>query len=158
MMKILFVCSGNTCRSPLALAAWRALQKQGRAPENVEAGSAGLTTGGGAPAAQHSIHIAREWGGDLSTHAARPLTQTMVNEAAAVFVMSFEHLYSLQEYFEIAPEKAHLLGAFNDAQDYDIPDPFGGSREAYETCAARIFHAVEGVAEAIQRGEIGTAE
>jgi protein-tyrosine phosphatase len=154
-MNILFVCSGNTCRSPLALAAWRALQKQGCAPQNVEAQSAGLMAGEGSPAARHSVAIAREWKDDLSTHVSQPLTYEMAKTAAAIFVMSSEHLYSLREYFDISPEKVHLLGAFDDAENYEILDPFGGSREAYETCAARIFHAVEAVAEAIKRGEIG---
>ena len=153
-MKILFVCSGNTCRSPLALAAWRALQKQGRAPENIEAESAGLMAGDGCPAAHHSVTIAREWGDDLSTHASQPLTGELAQEAAAIFAMSSEHLYSLREYFDVDPEKIHLLGAFDDAESYDILDPFGGSREAYETCASRILRAVEGVADAIGRGEI----
>jgi protein-tyrosine phosphatase len=154
-MKILFVCSGNTCRSPLALAAWRALQNQGRAPKDVEAQSAGLTAGEGSPAAKHSIPIARAWGGDLSTHASQPLTAEMAKAAAAIFVMSPEHLYSLREYFDIDPEKIHLLGAYGDARECEIFDPFGGSHEAYETCAARIFQSVEAVADAIQRGEIG---
>ena len=154
MKKILFVCSGNTCRSPLAQAAWRALQKKRRAPRDVEAVSAGVTAGSGAPASKHSVTLASQWGDDLSTHASQPLTDELAEEATAIFAMSSEHVYSLREYFDIAPEKVHLLGRFADAENPEIIDPFGGSREAYETCAAKIYQAVEGVAQALQRGEI----
>jgi protein-tyrosine phosphatase len=153
-MLLLFVCSGNTCRSPLALAAWRALQQRGIAPREVEAQSAGTSAGGGAPAAKYSMEIAREWGDDLSTHVSQLLTDDLAREATAVFAMSDNHLYALREHFDVAPEKLHLLGTFAGDECNEILDPFGGSREAYETCAARIYRAVEGVAQAVKNGAL----
>jgi protein-tyrosine-phosphatase len=153
-MLFVFVCSGNTCRSPLALAAWRVLQKRGAAPREVEAQSAGISASSGAPAAKYSMEIAREWGNDLSTHVSRPLSDELAQKATAFFVMSSEHVHTLRECFHIAPEKIHLLGAFAGQEHCEILDPFGGSREAYETCAAQIFRAVEGVAQAAKNGKL----
>lgn len=158
-MKILFVCGGNTCRSPLALAAWRSLQNAGHAPKDIMAQSAGLLASEGAPASPHSLAIAKDWGVDLSTHQARPVSSQVVREADAIFVMTSDQQFTLQNSFNLDPEKVHLLGSFTRRNevidDDDIHDPFGGSREAYETCANIIRRAVEGVANAIVTGKLG---
>lgn len=158
MKSIVFICSGNTCRSPLALAAWRALQAQGKAPKDVAAVSAGTLAGAGLPAAKHSIALAQEWGDDLSGHASQPLSDELIETASAFFVMSYDQAFALREYFQLPAEKVRLLGAYDPqsegGEDHEILDPFGGSREAYETCAAKIFRSVEGMAQALEKGEI----
>ena len=154
MKKIVFVCSGNTCRSPLALAAWRVLQSRGAAPQNIEATSAGTMAGGGGAAAKYSVALAREWGDDLSGHASQPLSDELLESADYFFVMSYDQAFALREYFQIPENKIHLLGAFDGDADAEILDPFGGSREAYETCANKIFRAVEGIAQAFAKGEL----
>lgn len=165
MRKLLFVCSGNTCRSPLALAAWRALQKSGKAPADVEAVSAGMMASAGAPAARHATSVARNWKQDLSTHLAKLLSPETAQAADWIVVMSPSHVLVLHEYFGIDESKILLLGAFDSQADdtraapgqsidEEILDPFGGSREAYETCAARIHRAVEALATAIERREV----
>lgn len=154
MRKIIFVCSGNTCRSPLALAAWRVLQQCGTAPSEVQAASAGIAASEGMPAAKYSVEIARLWGEDLSAHSSRLLRDEDVRSDALFFVMAPEHASALQAGFGVAAERIHLLGDFDPKRRGEILDPFGGSREAYETCATRIFRAVECVATAFKDGKL----
>ena len=155
MRKILFVCSGNTCRSPLALAAWRELEKKGQAPSDVEADSVGLMASESSRASKHAVAIARDWNQDLSTHRAQMLSPEVSYSANWIVVMNTSHAFVLREYLGVDENKMFLLGRF-DAQngDDEILDPFGGSREAYETCAVRIRRAVKNLADAIQNNEL----
>ena len=155
MRKILFVCSGNTCRSPLALAAWRALEEAEKTPPDIEADCAGLMASGDAKATKYTVEIAREWNQDLTAHRARMLELEVAKEADWIVAMNSSHTFALQEYFGVDANKTFLLGRFDAKNgDDEILDPFGGSREGYETCAIRIQRAVENLASAIQNDEI----
>ena len=155
MRKLIFICSGNTCRSPLALAAWCALQKKGEAPADVIADSAALLAQTGAQAASHTIEIAQGWQQDLKSHAAKSLSENQATNADWLVVMNAPHAFALRECFAVPEHKILLLGNFEPhCRDAEILDPFGGSREAYETCASRIRRAVAGLAKAIARGEV----
>ncbi len=151
MRKLLFVCSGNTCRSPLALAAWRALAEAAEAPKDIEVSSAGLMASDGGRATRHTIEIAREWKQDLSSHRAQMLEPKTASEADWIVVMNSSHVFVLRQLLEKDSQKVLMLGRF-DAEngDEEILDPFGGSREGYETCAVRIRRAVGKLAQAIE--------
>lgn len=150
MRKLIFICTGNTCRSPLALAAWRALDQEGKTPPEIEADSAGLMPASGQPASRHSIAIAQTWQQDLSSHRSKQLTAEDAEKADWLVVMSIMHAHSLREFIGVDPDKIILLGSFNQQEGTDeIPDPYGGSREAYETCAKHIQHAVKKLAQVI---------
>lgn len=157
-MRLIFVCSGNTCRSPLALAAWRAAVKSGEAPSDIQASSAGLIASDGAPANAQSTPLAASWGQDLSSHRAKTLSENAAREADYLVAMTSDQTKLLREYFGIAESKVLLLGKFDalakDEITHDVLDPFGCSREAYETCAGQIQRAVKGLAHALQRGEL----
>lgn len=163
-MHLLFVCTGNTCRSPLAVAAWRAFGT----PE-ITASSAGLAAQTGMTISPHSARVAQEWNQDLSGHKARFLTEKMAREADYLIGMTAEHAHALRSRF---PQANVLeLGDFalasheNQAVDNDlrrllgeasgdILDPIGGSLEAYQECGAHIKRAVLGLAEALREGRI----
>lgn len=152
MRKLLFVCSGNTCRSPLALAAWRSLEA---APPDVAAESAGLVAGDGGTASRHTVEVARAWEQDLSVHRTQGLDPEAAAQADWIVVMNSSHAYALQEFFGADAKKIHLLGRFDAKNgDDEILDPFGGSREGYETCAVRIRRAVQNLAQAIRNNEL----
>lgn len=155
MRKLIFMCSGNTCRSPLALAAWRALQTDGKAPAAIEVDSAGLLAETGASAASHTAQIAQSWQQDLCAHSAKTLSENDAKNADWLVVMNDSHAFALREYFNVPEHKIFLLGSFEPhSRSAEILDPFGGSREAYETCAGRIRRAVAGLAAAIECGEL----
>lgn len=186
-MNFLFVCSGNTCRSPLAVAAWQAFAAPLLASASPDApaippisvASAGLTATADATASPYAIDIARGWGIDLREHRARRLTARIVAEAQVICVMTADQLTTIKLRFDAAPHQAYLLGEFAPQDDdplarltardgtwFDVQtgqqanrersilDPYGGSLEAYQTCATQIQSAVTGLSTALLAGAL----
>ena len=119
--KILFVCSGNTCRSPLAVAAWQAFTPPGlsalqvrphQPPPPLTVSSAGLSARDGAPASPYAVEAAMTWGVDLSTHCARLLRFDMAREADLICTMTQEQAATVRDRFAVEPAKVRLLGSF----------------------------------------------
>lgn len=131
MKRILFVCTGNSCRSPIAeaLAAARLPQI---ARGKFALSSAGTAAFDGMRAAANAVKVLAEIGIDLSAHRARLLTKEMVDEADLVVVMAEAHR---EEILDLAPGSAGkviLLGELDNARESpDISDPIGGDEEVY---------------------------
>jgi protein-tyrosine-phosphatase len=116
-MRVLFVCTGNTCRSPFAEAVARS--------EGLDVESAGLAAYEGDAPPREAIAVARELGYDLATHHARPLTDEMLERADVVVGMTAAHVTTLGG-------RARLLG------ETDVDDPIGRGRDVYRRVYARI--------------------
>ena len=136
MTRVLFVCTGNTCRSALA-------EGLARARLGPEAGvifeSAGLYALDGAPATPHSLVVAAEEGVDLVAHRARPITAEMIERADRVYVMTRVQLDGLARLGAGVGERVALL----DPSGEDIPDPYGGDLDAYRRVRDRVVAAIE---------------
>ena len=133
-MKLLFVCTGNTCRSPLAEALTRKLAAERGMPD-VGVSSAGTSAWEGAPASDGALLVGIERGIDLSPHRARQLTRDVIANIDAVFAMGPHHLDRVEALG--ASGKAHLLTAYasHGATDRAISDPIGGELDIYRaTC------------------------
>ena len=135
MKRILFVCTGNICRSPLAEALLkRALHERG--VEDVSVESAGTGAWDGAPASEGAYLVALELGLDLSSHRARLLTREIVEDAAMILTMARHHRARVHE---LGGEgRVHVLGEYvgKAGEDAEVGDPFGGDLEVYrDTCA-----------------------
>jgi glycine hydroxymethyltransferase len=146
MEKVLFICTGNVCRSPMAEGLLR------RALGNkVEAFSAGLGAGHGQPPSAHAIEVLRREGIDISDIRSQPVSADLLRRADHIFTMTQDHLDMLLLLFpEMAP-KARLL-RFKEAAKggrADVKDPIGGTRETYELCKEDIKAALPSVIEII---------
>lgn len=129
-MKILFVCTGNTCRSALAegIARREAIE---RGLIDFDISSAGTSAWNGAPASDGGLLVALEHGVDLSGHRARQLTREIVQENDVILVMGPHHLERAEA---LGGEgKAHLLTQYaaHGSGDRAVSDPFGGDLEVY---------------------------
>lgn len=136
-MRVLFVCTGNICRSPMAAAiARRLLDERGR--DDVEVASAGTAAWDGAPASEGAYLVALEHDLDLSAHRARQITADLVTDADLVLGMSPHHVERAAALG--GDGKSHLLGAYagRTAGDAQVDDPFGGDLEEYRVTFARL--------------------
>jgi glycine hydroxymethyltransferase len=146
MEKVLFICTGNVCRSPMAEGLLRH-----RLGDRVEVFSAGLGAGHGQPPSAHAVEVLRREGIDISAIRSQPVSAELLRRADHIFTMTQDHLDMLLLLFpEMAP-KARLL-RFQDAAKggrLDVKDPIGGTRETYELCKEDIKAALPSVIQII---------
>ena len=138
MSEILFVCTGNTCRSPMAAALAAAMFE--REGIKLAVGSCGIAAGGGSSASKNAVLAMEHEKIDLSGHLSRAAAVDLLENAALVLTMTRVHLSHVKVACPAA--KAFTLGEFAGSL-MDIADPFGGNLEEYRTCAAQIKKLLE---------------
>jgi protein arginine phosphatase len=129
---ILFVCTGNTCRSPMAEYAMRSLIEKER-PGRAEVLSAGIAAGNGFPATRYGVEAARMWDLDVSPHCSQLLSTQLIEKADLILAMAPEHHREITRMVPSAADKTFLLKSFpdNSPEGEDVEDPIGQALENY---------------------------
>ena len=148
-IRIAFVCTGNTCRSPMAAGIARALAAErlgcdvNQLPEHgIEIVSAGVMAHPGQHATPEAQHAAAKYGADLADHRSRRLTERLINATDMLFCMSGSHAAAARRLGKAAAEKVRRVD-----DDADIPDPIGGGVGVYRKTAATLRRAIRNLLE-----------
>ena len=138
---LLLVCSGNTCRSPMAEAIARQIlaerfddAEHGLEDRGVRIMSAGTYASNGMPASPEAVEVVSSMGGDLTGHRSSGLTRELVNDADVIYCMTAGHLSAIQQQFPDVMEKVQLLAP----DGRDVADPIGAPLKEYQRTAEQI--------------------
>jgi protein-tyrosine phosphatase len=145
-MLVTFVCTGNTCRSPMAEMLMRKQLAEGLKcridqleDRGVMVASAGLAATAGCPPSPEAVQVMRGHGLDLSRHESQPFTDQIARNADYIFTMTHAHRQAIVQRWPSSAERTWLLRADNS----DVADPIGLTLGAYQQCAAEIAAGVK---------------
>jgi len=138
--QVLFICTGNVCRSPMAEYLFR--HRIGD-HSGWESQSAGVFAGSGMAASHSSVEALADWNINLAPHRSQPLTRELAAASDWIVVMTDQHLHDVVSQFPEAAPRVRLLTSFGtDGDTPDIPDPIGMSIHVYRTTRDRIDSAM----------------
>ncbi len=143
LKKVLFVCTANVCRSPMAEKLFARAVEKSSLPQKIVSYSAGLSAMDGDKASQNSMDACEEIGVDISDHRSAGLTRTSLEDASAIFCMTESHRALINMYFELPPGyPIFLMREFIEGESKELPDPYGQDIDVYRQCRDRMLEAM----------------
>ncbi|MEN9990821.1 MAG: hypothetical protein RLZZ224_523 [Verrucomicrobiota bacterium] len=149
---VLFVCTGNTCRSPMAEGLFR---KEVSDRGHWVVASAGVAASVGSKESRETAKVLQAHGAELTSFRSQQVSAELIEQADAVFAMTLGHLEVLEDEFPEYTDKFYLVGDFLDGDQAgsDVPDPIGMGARAYEQVAAVLKAAFPGILRFLQAGQ-----
>lgn len=135
-MKVLFVCTGNTCRSAMCEAYFNSLSRKNGTDGRIVAQSAGTDAWEGEESSPFTRTALAPYHTDIADHSARRLTREMLEEADLIVPMTASHQARILRMLPEAANRVRLLGSFREGPAHDVSDPYGGTEEIYSMCFA----------------------
>jgi tRNA threonylcarbamoyl adenosine modification protein (Sua5/YciO/YrdC/YwlC family) len=144
---VLFVCSGNTCRSPMAAGIFKTMVN----PKYSEVRSAGTIAMGGLQAAHYARQVVKDYGGSIDRHRTNSLDRELVDWADLILVMEYKHYETILEINPDAVVKTFLLREYKRKTKYtEVPDPVGRDLTAYQQAAKKMCPTLKRLASDIE--------
>ncbi len=141
---IIFVCTANICRSPMAERLFRhAIDAEEEPLKSLKVISTGVSAIPGQTPSLNSVKALEKVGISLDNHESRPIDQSMMDRAVAIFCMTESHRTMIEMYADPIPKNLHLMREFiPNVEDPEIPDPYGMSLNLYENCRDSMVEAI----------------
>lgn len=151
--RVLFICTGNVCRSPMAEGMLRSMAEKSGAV--IEVASAGVYASDGQTPSRNSVIAMQEEGVDISRQRSQLLTSDLVAQATHIFGMTLSHLEAVLDHFPGSQEKTFVLREFitDESLDLDVPDPIGGDLDEYRITRNLIKEAMPSVLRFVLTGD-----
>ena len=138
MKRVLFICTGNTCRSPMAKALLEKLIQQKSRQDFYEVDSVGLFAVDGLSASQEAIEVLRHENVDLTSHQSQSIVDQIVNWADIIITMTKNHYEQLLDLYPAANDRVFTFSELAGLTESDVTDPYGQGQAAYQVTLQQL--------------------